>query len=138
MIQAHRLDGLVLISNCDKITPGMLMAAARIDIPAIIVTGGAMAAGRHRGKKVGFTNMFEAMGKVDAGKMTEEELLRHRKHRLPRMRLLQRHVHRQHHGMHDRSIGFVATLLCNLACKQRIQTANSQSNRQTNRQTSQR
>jgi dihydroxy-acid dehydratase len=51
MIQAHSLDGLVMITNCDKITPGMLMAAARIDVPAIMVTGGPMAAGRHQGEK---------------------------------------------------------------------------------------
>jgi len=76
MVQAHRLDGLVLISNCDKITPGMLMAAARLDVPAISITGGAMASGRFRGEKVGVTNVFEGMGRVIAEKMTEEELAR--------------------------------------------------------------
>ncbi len=76
MLQAHSLDGLVMISNCDKITPGMLMAAARVDIPAIMVTGGPMAAGRHRGRKVSYSNMPEAaFGQVAAGKMTESELL---------------------------------------------------------------
>src|SRR4030043_181379 len=55
MVQAHRLDGLVMISNCDKITPGMLMAAARVNIPSIMVTGGPMAAGRHHGKKVSYS-----------------------------------------------------------------------------------
>src|SRR3989304_4233818 len=74
MAQAHRLDGLVLISNCDKVTPGMLMAAARIDIPAISLTGGAMASGVLAGEKVGVTNVFEAMGKVYADKMNEKEL----------------------------------------------------------------
>ncbi len=74
MVQAHRMDGVVLISNCDKVTPGMLMAAARLDIPAISVTGGAMASGRFKGEKVGVTNVFEGMGKVIAEKMTEEEL----------------------------------------------------------------
>jgi dihydroxy-acid dehydratase len=74
MLQAHSLDGLVMISNCDKITPGMLMAAARVDIPAIMVTGGPMAAGRHRGRKVSYSNMPEALGQVAAGKMTEVEL----------------------------------------------------------------
>jgi dihydroxy-acid dehydratase len=74
MAQAHRLDGLVLISNCDKVTPGMLMAAARLDIPAISLTGGAMASGTLAGEKVGVTNVFEAMGKVYADKMTPEEL----------------------------------------------------------------
>jgi len=74
MAQAHRLDGLVLISNCDKVTPGMLMAAARLDIPAISLTGGAMASGNLAGEKVGVTNVFEAMGKVYADKMTPESL----------------------------------------------------------------
>jgi len=76
MVQAHRLDGVVLISNCDKVTPGMLMAAARLDVPAISVTGGAMSSGKFRGEKVGVTNVFEGMGKVIAEKMTEEELAR--------------------------------------------------------------
>src|SRR5512143_93060 len=74
MAQAHRLDGLVLISNCDKVTPGMLMAAARIDIPAISLTGGAMASGNYQGEKVGVNTVFEAMGKVYADKMSEKEL----------------------------------------------------------------
>ena len=75
MLQAHSLDGLVMISNCDKITPGMLMAAARVNIPAIMVTGGPMAAGRHHGKKISYSNMPEALGQVAAGKMTKGELL---------------------------------------------------------------
>jgi dihydroxy-acid dehydratase len=74
MAQAHRLDGLVLISNCDKVTPGMLMAAARLDIPSISLTGGAMASGNYLGEKVGVNNMFEAMGKVLADKMSEKDL----------------------------------------------------------------
>ena len=75
MLQAHSLDGLVMISNCDKITPGMLMAAARVNIPAIMVTGGPMAAGRHHGKKISYSSMPEALGQVAAGKMSEGELL---------------------------------------------------------------
>jgi dihydroxy-acid dehydratase len=73
MAQAHRLDGIVLLSSCDKIVPGMLMAAARLDIPAISVTGGPMASGILEGKKVGVNNVFEAVGKVFAGKMTPRE-----------------------------------------------------------------
>lgn len=73
MAQAHRLDGVVMLSNCDKITPGMLMAAARINVPAISVTGGPMASGVLEGTKVGVNNVFEAVGKVFAGKMTPEE-----------------------------------------------------------------
>ncbi|MCX8153800.1 MAG: dihydroxy-acid dehydratase, partial [Candidatus Bathyarchaeota archaeon] len=74
MVQAHRLDALVLVTNCDKITPGMLMAAARLDIPAIVVTGGPMESGIFKGEKVGVNTVFEGMGKVIAEKMTLEEL----------------------------------------------------------------
>ncbi len=75
MSQAHRLDGLVLVTNCDKITPGMLMAAARLDIPAIAVTGGPMASGWLNGRKIGYSNVPEALGKFAAGKLSREELL---------------------------------------------------------------
>jgi dihydroxy-acid dehydratase len=75
MLQAHSLDGFVMISNCDKITPGMLMAAARVNIPAIMVTGGPMAAGHLHGEKITYSTMPEALGQVAAGKMTEGELL---------------------------------------------------------------
>jgi dihydroxy-acid dehydratase len=74
MVQSHRFDGIVMISNCDKITPGMLMAAARLNIPSIMVTGGPMLSGFHKGKRVGTASMFEAVGEVAAGKMSEEEL----------------------------------------------------------------
>ena len=75
--EAHRLDGLVLLTNCDKITPGMLMAAARLDIPCIVVTAGPMLAGRGReGRQYSFvTDTFEAMARFNAGTMTAEELL---------------------------------------------------------------
>ena len=75
MLQAHSLDGLVMISNCDKITPGMLMAAARVDIPAIMVTGGPMAAGIHHNRKISYSAMPEALGQFTAGKMSEGEVL---------------------------------------------------------------
>ena len=74
MTQAHMLDGLVMISNCDKVTPGMLMAAARLNVPAIALTGGAMASGNMDGEKVGVNTVFEAMGRVYANKMKEEDL----------------------------------------------------------------
>jgi dihydroxy-acid dehydratase len=76
MVQAHRLDGVVLISNCDKVTPGMLMAAARLDVPAVAVTGGAMTSGMLNGEKVGVANVFEGLGRVFADKMSSEELTR--------------------------------------------------------------
>ena len=74
MVQAHRFDGMVLITNCDKITPGMLMTAARLNIPSIVVTGGPMLSGIYKGKRIGSASMFEAVGEVAAGKMSEEEL----------------------------------------------------------------
>ena len=74
--EAHRLDGLVLLTNCDKITPGMLMAAARLDIPSIVVTAGPMLAGRGEGnRKYSFvTDTFEAMARYKAGVIDEKEL----------------------------------------------------------------
>lgn len=74
--EAHRLDGLVLLTNCDKITPGMLMAAARLDIPAIVVTAGPMMAGRgDAGRRFSFvTDTFEAMARYKAGVIDEKEL----------------------------------------------------------------
>jgi dihydroxy-acid dehydratase len=74
--QAHALDGLVLLVNCDKIVPGMLIAAARLDIPSVIVSGGPMLAGSFDGKDVGLEAVFEAVGKHAAGKMTNADLAR--------------------------------------------------------------
>ncbi len=74
MIQAHRFDALVCICTCDKIVPGMLMAAARCNIPAIVITGGNMLPGHHKGCELSLTDIFEGVGKVAAHKMTEEEL----------------------------------------------------------------
>ena len=74
MARAHAFDALVLIPNCDKIVPGMLMAAARLNIPAVMVSGGPMLAGRHRGGDVDFITVMEAQGAVEAGRMEPEEL----------------------------------------------------------------
>jgi dihydroxy-acid dehydratase len=74
MAQAHSLDGLVLLPTCDKVVPGMLMAAARLDIPSIVVTGGPMLPGEFQGEVVDLINVFEAVGKVSSGKMTLDEL----------------------------------------------------------------
>ncbi len=71
---AHAFDGLVMIPNCDKIVPGMLMAAGRLDLPTVVVSGGPMLAGRHGDKRISLTDMFEAVGSVAVGKMDEEEL----------------------------------------------------------------
>ena len=74
--EAHRLDGLVLLTNCDKITPGMLMAAARLDIPCIVVTAGPMMSGRGAaGRKYSFvSDTFEAMARYKAGVINDKEL----------------------------------------------------------------
>lgn len=74
MAQAHAFDGLVLIPNCDKIIPGMLMAAARLNIPTVVVSGGPMLTGKYRGREVSLSNIFEGIGAVRAGRMTEEDL----------------------------------------------------------------
>ena len=74
MVMAHQFDGLVFVPNCDKIVPGMLMAAARLNIPAVFISGGPMMAGRHRGQDVDLKTLFEAVGKYKAGRMTDEEL----------------------------------------------------------------
>jgi len=74
MVQAHRFDGLVLLTNCDKITPGMMMAAARLDIPSIVVTGGPMLSGVYKDRKVDVTAVFEAVGEASAGKITKKDL----------------------------------------------------------------
>ncbi|MCL5102946.1 MAG: dihydroxy-acid dehydratase [Armatimonadetes bacterium] len=74
MAKAHAFDALVLIPNCDKIIPGMLMAAARVNIPTIVISGGPMMAGRYKGKDISVTQMFEGAGAVLSGAITEEEL----------------------------------------------------------------
>ncbi len=74
MALAHGFDGLVCIPNCDKNVPGLLMAAARVNIPTIFVSGGPMLAGRIHGQKKSLSSMFEAVGSVAAGTMTMEEL----------------------------------------------------------------
>jgi dihydroxy-acid dehydratase len=74
MAMAHQFDGLVLIPTCDKIVPGMLMAAARLDIPSIVVTGGPMLPGEFKGKSVDLIDVYEAVGAVSSGKMSEEDI----------------------------------------------------------------
>lgn len=74
MALAHALDGLVLIPNCDKIVPGMLMGALRINLPTVVCSGGPMLAGRVAGHKTSLSSTFEAVGKYLSGKITKEEL----------------------------------------------------------------
>lgn len=74
MAMAHCLDGLVLVPNCDKIVPGMLMGAARLNLPSIIVSGGPMLAGRHNGEEISLSKTFEAVGARKAGLIDDDEL----------------------------------------------------------------
>ncbi len=74
MVEAHCFDALVFITNCDKITPGMMMAAARLDLPAIIISGGPMLAGEHQGAKIDLSKLFEGVGAVRSGRISEQEL----------------------------------------------------------------
>jgi len=74
MVEAHPFDGLVFVTACDKIVPGMLMAAARLDLPSIVVSGGPMLPGRFRGQDVSLSKVFEAVGALAAGRITAEDL----------------------------------------------------------------
>jgi len=75
VVEAHRLDGMVCIPNCDKIVPGMLMAAARVDIPTIFISGGPMKAGRTKsGDKIDLISVFEGVGKYKTGDLNDEKL----------------------------------------------------------------
>ncbi len=74
MVLAHGFDGLVMVPNCDKNVPGLLMAAARVNIPTVFVSGGPMLAGRVNGKKTSLSSMFEAVGAYSAGKIDENQL----------------------------------------------------------------
>ena len=74
VVEAHRLDGLMCITNCDKIVPGMLMAAVRLNIPTIFVSGGPMKAGQLNGQKVDLISVFEGVGQVKAGAISEDDL----------------------------------------------------------------
>ena len=74
LIRAHAFQAAIFIGNCDKIIPGMLMAAARVNVPSVFVSGGPMLAGRVRGKKTSLSTMFEAVGAYNAGRIDENEL----------------------------------------------------------------
>jgi len=74
MAKAHAFDALVLVPNCDKIVPGMIMGALRVNIPTILVSGGPMLAGFHQGKNIALSNVFEAVGKFQTNSISEKEL----------------------------------------------------------------
>ena len=73
MVGANQFDGLVMLCNCDKIVPGMLMAAARLNLPTLFVTGGPMASGRIGGREIMTSDVKEGMGKLKAGRISAEE-----------------------------------------------------------------
>jgi dihydroxy-acid dehydratase len=73
MVEAHVADGWVGVTNCDKITPGMLMAAGRMNVPAVMLTAGPMMPGEHRGRKLDVISIFEAVGELTAGRISEDE-----------------------------------------------------------------
>ena len=75
LAMAHQFDGLVMIPNCDKNVPGLLMAAARVNIPTVFVSGGPMLAGHVKGGKTSLSSMFEAVGSYAAGKMSRRRYL---------------------------------------------------------------
>src|SRR5437763_13618682 len=76
MVEVHRFDGIVCIPNCDKIVPGMLMAAMRLDIPTIFVSGGPMAAGKLAdGRSIDLISVFEGVGAYQVGEINDRELL---------------------------------------------------------------
>ena len=83
MLTAHPLDAVVFIPNCDKIVPGMLLAAARLDLPSIFVSGGPMLAGKVEGKRIGYVEGFESVGAFSAGKITKEQLMDYEENACP-------------------------------------------------------
>ena len=96
MIQAHQFDGMVCIPNCDKIVPGMIMAALRVDIPAIFISGGPMAAGKTPdGETVDLISVFEGVGAYKAGKIDADRLKTAGRLRLPDLRLMLGSVYSQ-------------------------------------------
>ncbi len=83
MLTAHPLDGIVFIPNCDKIVPGMMLAAIRLNLPCIFLSGGPMNPGVVKGKKIGLSEVFEASGAYAAGKITEEDLYEYEENACP-------------------------------------------------------
>ena len=83
MAIAHQFDALVMVPNCDKNVPGLLMAAARVNVPTVFVSGGPMLAGHVKGQKTSLSSMFEAVGSYAAGKMSEKDVLDYEQHACP-------------------------------------------------------
>lgn len=83
MANAYQMDSLVMVTNCDKIVPGMLMAAARVNIPTVVISGGPMLSGKVNGKPVSLANVFEAVGAAKSGEMSEDELREYEENACP-------------------------------------------------------
>ena len=110
-MMAERLDGSVLLAGCDKSLPGMLMAAARLDLASVFLYAGSIMPGQVDGQDVTIIDAFEAVGACLAGKITREEVDRDRARDLPGRGRLRRHVHRQHDGRGRRGARHVAARL---------------------------
>ena len=103
--RGHCFDAMVLMPNCDKIVPGMLMAAARLNIPSIVISGGPMLAGRLGERSLDVASVFEAVGAVKAGRMTEDELAEIEEKACPTCGSCGGHVYGQFHELPDRIAG---------------------------------
>ena len=99
MLMAHQLDGLVLVPNCDKTVPGMVMAAVRMDVPAVVCSGGPMLAGSYGGEEVSLSKMFEAVGAYKAGIIDRRPAGGLHLQLPPQLRQLLGYVHRQQHEL---------------------------------------
>ena len=103
MVLAHAFNGIVFVPNCDKIIPGMLMAAGRLNLPSIVISGGPMLAGNHNGQRVDLNSLFEGVGAVSAGKMNEAELKELEDTACPGC-VMFRNVYGEYYELYDRSI----------------------------------
>ena len=102
MAMAHQFDALVMIPNCDKNVPGLLMAAARINVPTVFVSGGPMLAGHVKGHKTSLSSMFEAVGSYAAGTISAEDLTEFENKSMPDLWIMFRYVHCKQHELPDR------------------------------------
>lgn len=123
MVEAHQFDGMVMLPGCDKIVPGMLMAAMRLNIPAIIVPGGPMLPGKYKDMEaITLTDMRELIGKTQTGKLTEDELLKS-KRGPPRCGHLLHAGNRQYDELSGRGFGHEFARLWSGPCGERQKTA---------------
>ena len=107
-MHAERFDALVTFAGCDKSLPGMLMAAARLNLPSVFLYGGSILPGHYKDQALDIVSVFEAVGACAAGTITENELGEIERRRVPDRGLVRRHVHRQHDGVGRRGDRHVA------------------------------